>query len=240
MKLAVLGNSHIACLKVAWNDMQHDHTLTFFGSHGLSLASLRYQNGKLSSDEPRVRNNFRMSSEGNAEEIILSDYDALLIHGLADIGVAATVFKHYSLKRGGLMLSQATFQSVLDGWYHSQLLALTVPQIPIGVRCIVTTTSAYAELIAKWPDWRYVGDIPANCRAAFDYTLVAYSKFQVVRQPLDTLKAPFLTRDEFSKNSVRLTADLNVPHPDDDYTHMNADYGRLVLRDVFRALDIPA
>jgi hypothetical protein len=237
MKLAVLGNSQIACLKVAWNEMRRDRSLTFFGSRAGTLASLRYQEGKLTSDDPDVRRQFLQTSEGRADEINLSDFDAILIHGLADIAGAARIFQHFSFAPGALMLSQAALQAVIEGWYRNQLLTPIALQVPAHIRAIVTATPNYAERVTLRPEWRYVGQISASCRAMFDDFLEARSKFPVVCQPPETLRAPFLTRDEFSRNSVRLTADLNIPHPDDDFTHMNGQYGRLVLRDVFQAID---
>jgi hypothetical protein len=51
-------------------------------------------------------------------------------------------------------------------------------------------------------------------------------------QPPETRVSSIFSREEYARGSVRLTKNLNIAHPEDDYAHMNAKYGAIVMRQI--------
>jgi hypothetical protein len=54
----------------------------------------------------------------------------------------------------------------------------------------------------------------------------------IFEQPAETRISTIFSRPEYARGSVRLTKNLNRAHPEDDYMHMNANYGAIVVRQI--------
>jgi hypothetical protein len=61
----------------------------------------------------------------------------------------------------------------------------------------------------------------------------------LIAQPAETLINGWNTRPEFAKGSTRLDIGdnfSNVPHPEEDVSHMNMDFGRIYLERLFQVV----
>lgn len=52
-------------------------------------------------------------------------------------------------------------------------------------------------------------------------------------QPGQTLARPLFSESRFSRGSTRLTTRLDAAHPENDFQHMNADFGAAVFESRF-------
>lgn len=84
VKVAVLGNSHLAAAKAGWDQIKHRHpsrTLTFFGAPRDMMHDLELAGEVLRPDSDRLRNKLRRSSDG-LEAVLLPNYSAFVLYGL--------------------------------------------------------------------------------------------------------------------------------------------------------------
>jgi hypothetical protein len=84
VKVAVLGNSHLAAAKAGWEQISDRHpsrSLTFFGAPRDMMRELELAGDVLRPDSDRLRNKLRRSSDG-LEAVLLPSYDAFILYGL--------------------------------------------------------------------------------------------------------------------------------------------------------------
>ena len=82
MRIAVLGNSHVACLKGAV-DIANFETpeLIFFAARGKKLRHLQHRDHVIYSDNEQVSRTLRFTS-GGSESITVDQFDGFLIMGV--------------------------------------------------------------------------------------------------------------------------------------------------------------
>jgi hypothetical protein len=86
MKVCVIGNSHAACIKRAWDEFlvpkfKDSFELTFFAARGQKLKDLALKNGELVPLTDRLRKSIEFTSDGFSS-IRLKEYDVFLLVGL--------------------------------------------------------------------------------------------------------------------------------------------------------------
>ena len=85
MKIALIGNSHIACVKLAYEnatlDLRERLNITFFGAPGSGLADLKLKSKTLLTNNEDLRKQLAMTS-GGLEKIDLDHYDAIILMGM--------------------------------------------------------------------------------------------------------------------------------------------------------------
>ena len=232
MKLCVLGNSHIACLKFAWQRLQTDYPgvhLTFFGAHHLNFYSTQYVDGCILPTSENVLSSFELTSGGQST-IRLGDYDLFWIHGLSlDL---LGFYNHYFLQRcfySNQVLSM-NFRNILDYYPGLHVLEMLVPNTtrsiffshkpfrtgPVYER--ETDAAEYELLVQRFrEDLRQIG-------ASF------------IEQPVESMSMRGCTKEEFAKNSMRLamTAGEQAFHEEGEINHMNDQFGILLLKKLFQ------
>ena len=84
MKIGILGNSHVASLKQAWDRIGADHPtieMVFFAHRGTQMSGMQAVAGKLVPDNPNLREAIIQVS-GGRPEFDPAEYDAIVIYGL--------------------------------------------------------------------------------------------------------------------------------------------------------------
>ncbi len=110
MRLCLLGNSHVAALKLGFSGSE----AVFFASPSRTLRTLQPQDGELVSTDPDLRRRLAKSS-GGAETIRVSEFDAFLVVGCA-LGLASAtgIYKLHRLpqhfENGEQVISEAALQ----------------------------------------------------------------------------------------------------------------------------------
>lgn len=227
MKICVLGNSHIAALKIGWDELAPitpAFDLRFFGSPRATLDALAVEGNELVPTDPGLAKNLEYTS-GGQRRIVIGAYDAFLVHGLL-----------FRLGRLDARLSNAVSKATRGDSYRLSLnfriammiRSLTDAPIFIGHYPLTATTAdpprdsmeqSYAEVI------NFLNSAFSDDRLTF------------VNQPSATIDGGWATKAEYSKGSLRLeTSETRnrVAHPDTDVSHMNGKFGELYLQEFFR------
>jgi hypothetical protein len=228
-RVCVIGNSHTACLKLAWDSLQSKYPqigLTFFAQRGSGMADLKPRNGALIPTSDGLKKAIKHTS-GGYSQINLQDFDVVLAVGLT-CGYPLAV-SHYSYA--------AARQTLLDLTPHTTAFNLIgkirqISDIPIFVAHQPLRScpgEPDGELDLK-PYRRLIDDLNNELMQDAGATLLM--------QPAQTIANQFFTRPEFAVGSMRLDiGDLSpdVEHSADPRSHMNARYG-----DIYLSTHLPA
>ena len=229
-RICILGNSHVASLKLAWDQLAKDHPdreLVFFAARGLDLRYLRVSGKALVTNKRRVAESISFTSGGTAK-IEVDRFDAFVTYALA--------LKVPDMDRR--LSSAVKLQACRDALGRSLNLRICrmirrVSDAPIYVGHNPQTASRDA-LLSEQMTYAEVCDL-------LDRELdVAGAKLIV--QPPETLVNGWNTRPELARDSTRLDIGdrrSNEPHPEHDVSHMNGNFGRAYLEHLFREVALP-
>lgn len=256
IRLCVIGNSHLASFKDAWDamaDSVSDFRLRFFGAPARELASLGLRRDlrygpKQPAGDPETED--LLQRINGATSIDLAQADAVLFVGRrpAWAALAALIAGRDvdGLRRAGArqILSATAFDAILDAivqgclpgkawrnWTTPRLLMMPTPAP--SASCLTSERALYKpfQQIADAPDG--VAQIYRTCQ---DRLTAAHraAGITMIHQPGETLTPVFLTEKRWSVGARRLRN--GEPHLENDHRHMNAAYGALCLETVFQAL----
>lgn len=222
-RLCVIGNSHAACFKLAWNTLSSRYSttsLTFFAQRGAGMTQLVPSGDFLVPETERLAQAMAYTS-GGLRVIDPTAYDAVLLIGF---------FWGYPPVPGYFSRAAAS-RALLD---H-------LPRSPVSDLLLkIRTLSDIPVFVVHQPLRRQEGDNTA------DHDIGPYRKMvrlmneefllkqgaMLLPQPAQTITNYFCTRTEFSIDSKRLDiGDLDSDGPElaDPRSHMNERYGDIFL-----------
>jgi hypothetical protein len=218
-RICVIGDSHAASLKRAWDGMTalHDEfKLRFFCARGLELSGMVVDELRLVPNSEALARTIRFTA--GEDQIDPREYDIFLLYGLGchPYFVQTDVFHSQSTLTAALRDSAKptlSFELLL------RLRAITAKDIYVGHQPMEAAkadappeeVSVYASSIRRMNDILY-----------------RPLRTTIVSQPLETIAGARFTHPSFSKGSRRLAVGDGLDnefHPDDDRVHMNDDYG---------------
>ncbi len=231
--VCVIGDSHAAALKRAWPSVEADFPdvrLDFFAAAAHYITSLTVRDDALVPTTEALRKRITRTSGGL--ETIAGSYDCYLLCGLdLRLGKVAEMKK----LRG------------MDARPSSTDPGEDIPSEELGLGVRATIAMRTLQMLRQITD-APVGIIPTplpasdhpsrptphqGARRLQDVFLTACAKValevqaQFIPQPSETLSDTGLsTRAEYARSPERLFFQQDV----DDYSHMNAEYGAIVLR----------
>ena len=224
-RICILGNSHAACLKLAWDHLTKDHPdreLVFFAARGLDLRFLRVSGNALVTNKPRVAESISFTS-GGADKVEVDCFDAFLTYALA--------------------LRVPDLDSRLSSAVKSQACKDALGRsLNLRICRMIRQVSDAPIYIGHNPQPASRDELPSDqMKYAEVYGLLAkevdVAKANLVFQPPETLVNSWNTRPELAKGSTRLDIGddrSNEPHPDNDVTHLNMDFGLIYLEHLFK------
>jgi hypothetical protein len=222
-RICLIGNSHLACLKLAWDqcrDRFPGYDVSFFGARGHRMIHMEREGDHLVSRRPAVRESLVVT--GGAESIDTTQFDGFGLCGLSLL--FPQLDRRLSSAVRGAVLRQMFEQSIAA---HILGLLRQVTDRPVLVTGVPLTSAENPDLgddetLADYGDM--IGDIEA---------LVAAAGGRFLPQPAVTREGRFGTRPLYSKGSVRMDLGAGLEeHPDTDHKHMNAAFGELVLAEM--------
>jgi hypothetical protein len=245
-RLCVIGNSHIAALKLGWDQlMSHDHAVTkaiaptYFGAPRDGLKNIEIRDGRLVPTKAEIREQFLRMSDGRAE-IDPAAYDGFLLVGL---GVSMKrVLRLYRTHRwfglqqepGHVVTSQGFAQAFLtEGYAGTRLVTVARMLAELGARHVFATPEPYWSAlmpnhIAKRGDFGWAkaagsgdGDPLADVFAASVSAAMSHH-MTMIWQPPATIEHGIMTRSMFNKGASKF---ISGQGEESDAAHMNADYG---------------
>jgi len=252
--ICFVGNSHLAALKLGWESCSSQYaevSVDFFGSQADDLNELDWNGNSLVARSPRIRSNMAMTS-GGMEGIVPESYRYVIlcalgfgIHPLIATYAAYRSYAHREYAAAAYLTSEecldesafgvlesTTAISIIKKLKYSGVKVFLVPQ-PFPSIDIVRDSEA-----TVWKTMYGSQDIERE--------LVRYSRateklvekygFIIMEQPGETICGQMFTKSQYSRGSVRLTENFDVPHPEADRFHMNVGYGELVVENVIEAV----
>lgn len=244
MKIAIVGNSHLAALKLGWAELARAYPsveLVFFGARSTAMKHLTVQGRRLVSTDDDTRQDLRFTSNG-LEAIVPDDFDALLVYGLAlDVHVFSQVLTRHALYDRAddvrRTVSLSCFTEICENRARRCLLHKIATQIrSISAVPLFVSPSPFPSrncAVVDQTKWQVLVDnhSPLLHQGYYDGIRRLCGPLSAVfaPQPGDTVVDSIFTDAQFSQGSVRLTEGLALRHSADDVIHMNQAYGRLFL-----------
>lgn len=240
MKICIIGNSHIACVKKAWDEMSlsgsYPHQVTFFGSHADTLLNTESNSTGLFPKNDQVRKSFILTS-GGEESVIFNKYDLFFLHGFSpSFRNYHSLYNYFDLRFASSGFKKDSFMNISDTM--SKLLKhMMNTQKPV----FVTPRPSKAV-----DDYEKVLDSDKVDNEVYEKVLAYIENgfknigFKYLHQPEETLIYNNFTKKEYNTSGIGLG---EVPKKDNDHilssknlTHMNKAYGKVYLEDIFRNL----
>lgn len=251
MKICILGNSHLASIKLGWEESKSLHVnykVDFFGAPSKNLKNLRQDGHFLITDDEFTQSALKKTSKGR-EKIHLDDYDAFLIVGSGFGIVQASIIMetHGYIGEQTQIISQYTlsescFQDALSDSLKNSTGMFVYNMIceSIDKKNVFLLEQAYPTKQISQPNQIYNNSSKSNLELANKIYIrikkqMSAKSINILCQPVETKDGEIHTREKYSIGSVRL---LNGnPHPETDFMHMNEQFGKLALLEFFKHLN---
>lgn len=243
-KVCLIGNSHVGALKLGWPQIQAQFPgieLVFFASAGLSI-TFEVLDGKLVCPDPRARHRMAVTSEREGD--IEPNYDAYVLCGLALSSMRA--FRAHSAKRMEFRAAGKALGSSVEDYVAAMEPAIrdtiaidvtaklrTLTRAPIFV--IATPLPArerHVELWGRLKENKQEATVVQAYNAACTNVAGEYGAI-FVPQPAETTDETGLT----TRNRFYLLRPDQVAEEKSLHTHMNPDFGAIVLRDALERVE---
>ena len=232
IRLAIVGNSHLAALKLAERDgliEAEDFDICYYGGAGALFANMVFQDGLL---DMKSKKNALLVTDGRYAALPVDAFDAFMFHG-ASYSYSALLRRY-----GGAGVSPNTVSSafLLETARQSLYLPFIANNVAFAVRedvdvpVVISTNPLKAQRSRQFANTS-VADTDIRKLDAALHTAFKEKGIHYIAQPADSIAGNVYTDDRFSIGSVRLKGDLTTQHDEEDFGHMNAEYGALVLRD---------
>jgi len=251
MRVAVLGNSHLAAFKLGWDalaavgdPLAHEVTPVFFGAPREGLKHIRQEGGVILPTRKDIAEGFERMS-GGQRDIRLAEYDAVLLVGLnVNIKRVLRFYRsHVWFGMAGVdgkcMVPRRFMREFLVERFGDTLMANTLRKLREGTNApIVAVAEPFwaswvrdAEARGDAADYGWDEAIRAGDAAAlgavFRETVTAAlgGAAIFVPQPPETVEDEILTRAAFNKDASRL---ISGEGGGTDAAHMNGEFGRVL------------
>lgn len=236
MKICLIGNSHIACVKKAWDSLSsnyHSDSITFFGSHADTLLNTKGKNNKLIPTNEQVQNSFKITSNGHTE-IDFTLFDICLIHGILPplrgwYNLSEDFKKNITYSQDFINLCIKNYNPIIKHLINEITSCTTIPTLftPKPNPAIPKST----KLISN-EDFMYTCQFMTS---GFNNLGLHY-----LPQPEETLLNFSSTKNEYNKNGLGLgrvpTKEAKLAPPENN-RHMNQLYGEVYLKNIFLYLN---
>ena len=235
MKLCILGNSHIACIKHAWDNIAERYPgvdVVFFGSSANTLEHAKAEQGVLVPGTEQVARSWELTS-GGSRELAVERFDHVVVHGVLPFltrwerlfrwvnknQTASSAFVRDCFWRGHPLTHKVLAQ--VDQLDKSRILLTPRPSPVRQGEEVPLPEAGYREL---------------ESFMASGFRALGY---RVRLQPLASLTQGFHTFRRYNEDAIGLgkRPENLTRAPEGDRTHMNLAFGELYLDDLLSALD---
>jgi hypothetical protein len=253
-RLCVIGDSHLAAIKLGWEVVKSEFPhvqVDFFGSGGASLADTAIDQGRLIPTVAKVRRGFEVTS-GGKDCVRLSDYDVVIIVGVG-YSIYPLLWLYQRYRSEDHANNDCPFTPVSSAFFREVAASRLAGTVAVQLHDKIRKASKTYLKIVPQPlpsdavlDSHNQSGIPALLKSTVAYhddiTLAHYFTAvtgalvkegrQISSPPTASRSGYLFTKREFSVGSVRLSKNLATPHDEDDFEHMNKEYGALQLREL--------
>lgn len=220
MKICVLGNSHVASLKLGLEKSPPARgklDMVFFASRAGALGGLRLNGARLVPSNDNLARALAHTS-GGISEVVPDDYDAFLVYGLG-----------FRLPLVGRHLSSAVSRQVCRDAATQSLNYRICTMLRMATDKPIHVGHDPQEAEGR-RNPRLSGDLPYEAVFELMRSELGREGLRLVAQPRQSFADSWFTIKGFSVGSTRLDigdAVSNELHGETDNKHMNADFGRI-------------
>lgn len=237
-RIAVIGTSHVGCLKQAWQELEekfNQYSLTFFAARYSMYRSagkdfLAISSGALTPVTDELISAYSHTAGQATGDIALADYDAFWLYGFTpritldfSDGVSTEFlekcFEQVARKKSACYVARTIRKAGFDGSiFVSPPPMRTNESQPVSLSC----DNAYQRYIQGY----------SRCLAAF--------KAKLVVQPESSLTPKFRTLAQYGVGSEKLdvAGEGRGKHPRSDVSHMNKAFGVAMLNSFLESASV--
>ncbi|MDB5663934.1 MAG: hypothetical protein JWS11_477 [Cypionkella sp.] len=259
MRLCVIGNSHIAALKLGWDASVTadpaawaDVKPTFFGAPSDGMRHVKLEDGFIIPKRKDIAEHFQRMSAGQ-DKIKLADYDGFFLVGL---NVSVKRILRFYKTHAWVGLSADAEKTLVHPQFVQEFLterygSTRLVELATMIRSVVSTPIvAMAE--PHWASWIRQGQA-GTADYGWDEAIVAGDAVQIgaaflqsvtaalapyatlVPQPPETVQDGIMTAAAYNKDASRL---ISGEGGGTDAAHMNAAFGQAIWPLVRQALQV--
>lgn len=224
MRLCIIGNSHLAALRLGWDRVGAEFPWAqpqFFGARGEALLDLHAQGSRLVPGNADLAARIAHTSGGETE-IDPARYDAALLVGMNYLPTMPRDARLSQAVRAAA--ARAAFGRALAGHVFAELRK-AAPGLPVHVmpNPLQRRAPGAEPAVAVVPYAQRLEDLRRG--------LGEEGPVHVAGQPPETLVDELYTADAWGMGALALDDGRgSYVKKDEDLSHMNADYGALFLR----------
>ncbi|MET0314888.1 MAG: hypothetical protein ABW275_10890 [Hansschlegelia sp.] len=256
MRLCFIGNSHLSAFRLGWDLVAPGLKGVegqFFGARGGDLREMRLKGRSMAASDPRIVDQLKFTSGGEST-IDLDAYDGFV---LVAIGMGLTSMlrvgaQHRTLATVGRGRHQHLVSDAVFDLAARSLVEESISQQLAGyIRSVTDKPLAAASAPLPCPGvtkdkstfWADVELLGARLKPVWDASRTVMAekrRMAILDQPDETMHGRFFTKPIYGRDSVRLKEGFEERHDEDEYIHMNAEYGATFIRSVLPVFGIEA
>jgi hypothetical protein len=231
MKICIIGNSHVGALKRAWDIEPHPSIdVDFLAARGASLRDLTVKRGTLVPATRSLKKALKFTSGGKSR-INPKHYHCFLIYGAQAKHLIINQDNHYSQAVIRQTLHDHV-QNTVSFEIITKLRSITDKKIYLGHHPLIAAEGT----IEKKPPDAYLEGIQELNRHVYNPL-----NCELLPQPTETIVNGYYTDPVYTQGSKRLSVGNrrdNLPHSEDDRTHMNEQFGKIWLQAFFKGSEV--
>jgi hypothetical protein len=250
--VCLIGNSHVAALKLAWSNhppsLQDGFAITFFSAQNHLMTAIERKGNALISGNESLAEKLRYTS-GGLDRIEVRDYDAFVLVGSGfgiDVLRLGEECGTLAPGEGEHVLSQACLSASVEAYLGKSMalkLAAMIRAVTDAPIVLVGAPFVSERLLQDEPqstqpwlkDPAFLERFVASCRAAGE-RVARRAGCEIVWQAESTYTLPGFTSETFNRNPARFSM-RGFRTPEFDAKHGNEDYGVLMLGKILERLD---
>ncbi|MEN8839542.1 MAG: hypothetical protein ABF254_05600 [Octadecabacter sp.] len=254
-RIAIVGNSHVAALKMGWDVIEKDYPhldIVFFASVG-KAAQDRQMKGKIYGFlTPKPSPHEIIFGNHSERSINLAEFDHVLRvaerrkESLLSVVLENTVVDGWPKDGRDHHMSRSAFEALVDHTAKKQLISpdwrnWSTPKVTScpapypDERCVNHARPARIarwRVLAKRPDeMLWLREMYIEKHRAWN----AKYNIDLLMQPEETLAKNGLTKKSYSEGSFRM--DANKMETSEEHIHMNGEFGIVMLKKYFTQID---
>jgi hypothetical protein len=253
-QVCIIGNSHVAALKLAWtngaSELHRGLALSFFSAQNYMLDQIEREGRTLAPQRRDAAEKLRFTS-GGLDRIEIDRYDAIVLVA-SGFGIDIPKLRsqcgtpaHEDFSRVEQLVSTACFDAVLEATFESSRAIALIDMIREVApdKTVVLAAAPYMsarlldgndELHMREP--AALRELVARARAIGE-RVAAERGCPVIWQDKSTVAKPGFTHRAFNRDAARFSLRDGWTLKEADDKHGNEAYGRLVLAAVLGRLE---
>lgn len=245
IRIACLGNSHNAAVKLAWDEIKGAYpnvAVDFFSGAANSMKGLEVREGRIYPTSEQVREMF-LAYAGH--DSVAPDYDAYFLVGLG-FGLVPLMSLFAIHRPPRFYCSEDGAHLISESLLTESRLALIERSPAVNCLRLVRTITSEAPVlmtpnplpsieILQTPAGAYWSgmELLEDCARYLDRAIDKLTDVVYIPQPKATLEDEYFTKPHFAKDARLLKPRWTRPTNEGDPYHMNATYGVHVLCEMF-------